>query len=147
MNEFRSVDEVLDFAIDREVEAHDFYMKLASMAAKPEMAEVLSTLAWQEQEHKAKLEAVKAVGVAIGDEEVGSLGISSRVEEVEPRAAMSYADLLVVGMKKEEKAHMLYTNLASVARRREIRDIFLKLAREEAEHKLRFEIEYDLMTF
>jgi rubrerythrin len=147
MNAFRSVDQVLDFAINREVEAHDFYMKLASMAAKPEMARVMSTLAWQEQEHKAKLEAVKSVRITIGEDEIGNLGISSHVEDVEPQATMSYVDLLVVGMKKEEKARMLYTNLASMARKQEIKDIFLKLAREEAEHKLRFEIEYDLMTF
>jgi rubrerythrin len=147
MNKVRSVDEVLDFAMNREVEAHDFYMKLASMVAKPEMAKVLSALASQELEHKAKLEAVKGGEIAIGEEEVGNLGIISHVEDVEPQAKMSYVDLLVVGMKKEEKARMLYTNLASTARKQEIRDILLKLAQEEAEHKLRFEIEYDLMTF
>jgi len=60
---------------------------------------------------------------------------------------MSYVDLLVVGMKKEETSRRLYTDLAAIIQEQKLRDIFLKLAQEEAQHKLRFEFEYDLMTF
>jgi len=60
---------------------------------------------------------------------------------------MTYTDLLVVGMKKEETSRRLYADLAAVAEKQEFRDIFLKLAQEEAKHKLRFEFEYDLLTF
>ena len=45
MKKFSSVDEVLDFAIKREIEAQNFYMKLADFVEKPEMAKVLSDLA------------------------------------------------------------------------------------------------------
>jgi rubrerythrin len=147
MENFGSIDEVLDVAIDREIEARDFYMKLADMVENPEMVKVLSDLASQEMEHKAKLEAVKAGEISIGEEAVGNLGITCHVKDVEPYAKMSYVDLLVVGMKKEEASRKLYTDLATIAQSQELRDIFLKLAREEAGHKLRFEIEYDLMTF
>ena len=147
MEKFGSVSEVLDFAISREVEARDFYIKLADMVEKPEMARVLSDLAAEELEHKAKLEAVKAGEIVIDEEEVGNLGIADYVADVEPHAKMSYVDLLVVGMKKEEKSCKLYKDLASAARNQELKDIFLKLAQEESGHKLRFEVEYDLMTF
>ncbi|KPL21583.1 MAG: hypothetical protein AMJ75_09720 [Phycisphaerae bacterium SM1_79] len=147
MNEFGSIDEVLDFAIGREVEAHEFYVKLAGMVEKPEMVKVLSDLASEELEHKAKLEAVKAGEITIDEEEIGNLGIADYVEKVEPHAKMSYVELLVVGMKKEEKSRKLYSDLASIAQKQELKDMFLKLAQEEAEHKLRFELEYDLTTF
>ena len=147
MKKFSSIDEVLDFAIDREIEARDFYMKLADFVENPEMVKVLSDLASEELEHKAKLEAVKAGEISIDEEVVGNLGITSHVKDVEPYAKMSYVDLLVVGMKKEETSRKLYADLATIAQKHELRDIFLKLAQEEAEHKLRFEIEYDLMTF
>ncbi len=147
MEKFGSIDEVLDVAIDRENEARDFYMKLADMVESPEMVKVLSDLASEEMEHKAKLEAVKAGGISIGKEAVGNLGITCHVKDVEPYAKMSYVDLLVVGMKKEEASRKLYTELAAIAQEQELRDIFLRLAQEEAGHKLRFEIEYDLMTF
>jgi len=147
IKKFRSVDEVLDFAIKREIEAQNFYMELADFVEKPEMAKVLSDLALEELEHKVKLEAVKAGEIGIDEEEVGKLDIAEYVQDVEQHPKMSYIDLLVVGMKKEEISRKLYTDLATIAQTRELRDIFLKLAQEEAKHKLRFEIEYDLMTF
>ena len=108
---------------------------------------MLSGLALQESEHKTKLEAIKAGRIAIDEEEVGDLDITDHVEDVKPYAKMNYVDLLVVGMKKEEAARKLYTDLATLAQTQELRDIFLKLAQEEAEHKMRFELEYDLTTF
>ena len=147
MKKFRSVDEILGFAINSEIAAHNFYMELADFVEKPEMAEVLSDMALEELGHKAKLEAVKAGKIGINEEEVGNLGIADNVEDVIPDAKMNYIDLLVVAMKKEEAARKLYTDLARIAQEQKVRDIFLKLAQEEANHKLRFEIEYDLTTF
>lgn len=147
MNTFESFNEVMDFAITAEIEAANFYKMLADFVEKPEMAEVLLGLALQESQHKAKLEAIKAGKIVLDDQEVGDLHITDHVEEIKPYAKMNYIDLLVVGMKKEEAACKLYTDLATVAQTREIRDVFLKLAQEEAEHKMRFELEYDLTTF
>ena len=147
MKKFRSVDEILDFAIKREIEAQNFYMKLADFVETPEMAKVFSDLALEELEHKAKLEAIKAGEIVVSEEEVGNLGITSHVKDIKQHTKMSYVELLVVGMKKEEAARKLYTDLATITQEQELRDIFLKLAQKEAEHKLRFEIEYDLMTF
>ena len=147
MKKFSSFDEVLDFAIDTEIEAAEFYAMLADFVEKPEMAKVLSDMALEESRHKAKLEAVKARNTRIEKEEIGNLGITDHVEDVVPYAKMNYVDLLVLGMKREEAARKLYTNLATIAQKPELRDTFLKLAQEEAEHKLRFELEYDLTTF
>ena len=147
MQTFKSADEVMDFAINAEIEAVDFYNILADFVEKPEMAEMLSGLALQESEHKAKLEAMKAGRIAIDEEDVGDLGIADSVKDVKPYAKMNYVDLLVVGMKKEEAALKLYTDLAAIAQTQKLRDIFLRLAQEEAEHKVRFELEYDLTTF
>ena len=147
MKSFESFDDILDFAINAEIESNNFYRMLADFVESPEMAEVLSGLALQELEHKAKLEAVKARQTTIDEQEVGDLDITSHVKDIEPYAKMDYVDLLIVGMKKEEAARKLYNSLATAANTKEIRDIFLKLAKEEAEHKMRFELEYDLTTF
>jgi rubrerythrin len=60
---------------------------------------------------------------------------------------MDYTKLLILAMKKEDKSVKLYTTLAAASTQPQLKDIFLKLAREEAQHKLRFELEYDLTTF
>ena len=111
------------------------------------MADVLSNLAFVEDNHKAMLESIKAGRISLDPEKVTGLGITEKVDEIEPDAKMDYLELLVLGMKKEERSRLFYTNLASITQNQRMREIFLKLAREEAEHKLRFEIEYDLMTF
>ena len=130
MKKFRSFDEILDFAINREIEAADFYAMLADFVEKPEMAKVLSAMAIEESEHKAKLEAVKAGKTRMEKEEIGNLGITDHVENVEPYAKMNYVDLLVLGMKREEAAHKLYADLATIAQKPELRDIFLKLSQD-----------------
>lgn len=147
MDNFESVDEILDFAIGREIEAIQLYIDLAAKVNKPEMRKILRDFAREEQEHKIKLEDAKAVGIVLKDEEVGSLGIAEYVDGGEVRPDMSYADILILAMKKENVSVKLYTDLAKIAQNEEMKDMFLQLAQEEAEHKLRFEMEYDLTTF
>jgi len=147
MGKFSSVDEVLDFAIARESEANLLYVRLADMVKKPELAKILRDLAVEEAEHRVKLETVKAGKAAIEEDEVGNLNIADYVPDVEPHPNMDYAELLIVAMKKEDLSYKLYVNLAAISMKEELRDTFLKLAQEEAGHRLRFEIDYDLTTF
>ena len=63
--------------------------------------------------------------------------------EVEPDEDLDYQKALILAMKKEKAAFMLYTDLADQADDAELKDVFKALAQEEAKHKLRFEIEYD----
>lgn len=147
VRKFKSVNEILDFAISREIEAETFFMELAEMAENPRITKTFKDLAAEEVEHKEKLEAVKAGKKEIGDREVGTLEIVDYVKDVKPHSKMNYIDLLIVGMKKEETSRRLYLNLAVIAQEQGLKDIFLKLAQEEAKHKLRFELDYDLMKF
>jgi rubrerythrin len=138
----------LDLAIAREVEAQRLYANLAQLATRPEVQSVIRRLGADEVQHRIHLEAIKAGEVAFArKEEVGSLHIEEALAEVTPQPDMSYADLLIIGMKKEKTAFRLYTNLASIATSETLRDLLTKLAQEEAEHKLRLEIEYDWATF
>ncbi len=147
MEKIDSANEVLDFAINQEVESNIFYLELADFVEQPEMAKVLTDLASEELRHKAKLDFIKACQTGLDEQEVGNLGITEKVKDIEPDAKMDYVEMLVVGMKKEEASRQLYTDLASIAQNQQVRDILMKLAQEETGHKLRFELEYDLMTF
>jgi rubrerythrin len=143
MERFEFVEEVLDFAIAREMESQDFYMKMAERMDNPKMREVFEKFATEELGHKMKLEAVKYGQILLGQKDVKTLNIADYVVDVEPRPDMDYAEALVWAMKKEKAAYRLYLDLAAVAEDEELMDMFLSLAQEEAKHKLRFEIEYD----
>ncbi len=147
MRKFGSVNEVLDFAIERENEACLFYARLAGTVKKPELVKALRVFVTEEVGHRIKLEAVKAGEAAIGEEEVSNLNIADYESDVEPHPNMSYIELLIVAIKKENLSIQLYTDLAAISHTKELRNIFLKLVQEETEHKLRFEFEYDLATF
>jgi rubrerythrin len=144
MDRFKSVDEILDFAIDGEVTSVQFYMDLAKRAQAPDMKKVFEDFAREEMGHKAKLQEIKQSKWSItADEDVPDLRIADYVVDVEPGPDMTYKDALVLAMKKEKAAYRLYLDLAAVAEAEELTETFLWLAQEEAKHKLRFEIEYD----
>jgi rubrerythrin len=146
MQKFNSADEVLDFAIEREIAAQDFYNNLAANSDIPEMKEVFEGFAKEEKGHQAKLEAMKSKGslaAASKPDDIQNLGLADYLVEVEPTPQMDYKDALVLAMKKEKAAYRLYLDLAEIANSKEMKDAFLFLAQEEAKHKLRFEIEYD----
>ena len=146
MQKFNSADEVLDFAIEQEIAAQDFYNSLASSSDIPEMKEVFEGFAKEEKSHQARLEAMKSKGslaIASKPDDIQNLGLADYLVEVEPTPQMDYKDALVLAMKKEKAAYRLYLDLAEITNSKEMKDAFLFLAQEEAKHKLRFEIEYD----
>jgi rubrerythrin len=60
MKQWNSVNEILDFAINNEQEAHDFYMNLSAKMERPWMTEIFKKFAAEEMGHKKKLEGVKS---------------------------------------------------------------------------------------
>jgi rubrerythrin len=146
MKKFNSSDEVLDFAIEQEIAAQEFYNNLAVNSDIPEMKEVFEGFVKEEKGHQARLENMKSKGslaAASNPEDIQNLGLADYLVEVEPTPHMDYQNALVLAMKKEKAAYRLYLDLAEIANTKEMKDIFLFLAQEEAKHKLRFEIEYD----
>lgn len=143
MERFSSVEEVLDFAIAREEEAHEFYTDLVQKMEDPEMRKVFEDFAKEELRHMAKLVAVKQGEFGIKPEFVRSLRIADYVVDVEPKADMSYTDAFDLAMKKEKAAYRLYLDLAVASRNEELNDMFLNLAQEEAKHKLWLENQYN----
>lgn len=144
MEEFKSINDILDFAIDSEQEAVEFYSALASNSKNNEMKVVFEQFAKEEKGHKSRLLIIKDNGsFDIRNEKIIDLKIGDYLVDVEADPNMSYKEALIVAMKKEKSAFRLYTNLADKAPTSELKNIFLSLAQEESKHKLRFEIEYD----
>ena len=144
MNDFKSIDDVLDFAIQSEQEAVDFYTNLANESKNQAMCEVFIQFANEEKGHKKRLQNIKREETfEFSDEKVIDLEIGDYLVDVKATNDMSYQDALILAMKKEKSAFKLYLDLAGIAPNSNLKNIFLALAQEEAKHKLRFEIEYD----
>lgn len=144
MDRFKTVDEALDFAISEEEGAFNFYTGLAERAKKTALKDLMLQFAREEKGHKTKLLVVKSGKKLISaTRKVTDLRISDYLVDAEPNPDLSYQDALIVAMKKEKAAFTMYTNLAATTPELDIQELFLGLAQEEANHKLRFEIEYD----
>ena len=143
MEKFDSFDVILDYAIDKEMGANQFYTRLAKLMKSPAMRQVFESFAAEELGHKAKLESIKQGGATPPATKVTDLRIADYTVDVEPSSDMDYQDALLLAMKEEKAAFRLYLDLANQVDDESQKAIFLSLANEEAKHKLRFEIEYD----
>ncbi|HAN19324.1 MAG: rubrerythrin [Bacteroidetes bacterium GWC2_33_15] len=144
MKNFNSINEILDFAINAEQEAVDFYNQLAVNSKTSDMQQVFTQFAQEEIGHKARLIKIKNEGsYQLKQEQVADLKIADYLVSIMPTPGISYQDALVLAMKKEKAAFKLYFELSKRAQDTEMKNVFLSLAQEESKHKLRFEIEYD----
>ncbi len=144
MQQWKSVDEILDFAIGQEEEAAQFYTDLATRMDRPWMSSIFQSFAKEEMGHKHKLLDIKQGKLLMAAEQkVLDLKLSDYLVDVQPTVHMDYQQALVVAMKKEKKAFKMYIDLADATDNENLRSVFLGLAQEEAKHKLRFEVEYD----
>jgi len=138
-----NLDEILRFAIRKEADAAAFY-KMAADRSNPGVKETFRELAKMEEGHKKKLEGfdLKKVG-QMKLEETKGLGMSELMEDVPYSSDMSYADLLRMAIKQEEKSQQLYTSTAKISPEPSLKKLLLILAQEESTHKEKLEKIYD----
>ncbi len=139
-----TVDEVLDYAIDQEQQAADFYASFAARAEKAGMKKLLLEFAEEEKRHKERLLAAKTGERKLTPEkEVLDLKVSDYLVDVDAGDNISFQDALIVAMKRERAAFKLYNDMAEKVPDTNLRQVFVGLAKEEAKHKLFFETEYE----
>ncbi len=132
--------DILDFAIKKEDAAAQTYKELAKQVDNEDLCRVILSFAREEQEHKEKLIRVK--------DGADSLGADSYVEDdsrfedsdVKPNGDMNVEQAFLFSIKEEKAACEMYTRLAAVIEDENARATLLKLAQEEANHKLKLEI-------
>ncbi|HPD45382.1 MAG TPA: ferritin family protein [Anaerohalosphaeraceae bacterium] len=146
MLEFRSIEDVLKFAIQKEETSYFFYMDLAD-GADEETAQLFSEIAQEELKHRQQLqlEMMKLGRVIDADEKWLERSADYVLEE---RAPLDFtgAEALKIAITKEQAAYRLYIDLIRVTQNQEIIEAFMIMAEEEIRHKLRFEAAYDNYT-
>lgn len=145
MTEFKSVDDILDFAINEEQKASDLYTSLAARSRNRMIQEVFIQFSREELGHKKKLQSIKRKDyVVLSGEKVMDMKIGDYLVDVnKSREDLTYQESLIIAMKEEKAAFRLYLDLANRTEDARLKKTFMMLAQEEAKHKLRFEIEYD----
>lgn len=141
---FGSVAEIIAFAIRREIEAAEGYARIAGLAATPGLRALAEDLRGQELEHRRLLEELPAgMRNALDATPAPDLKLVDALPDGPPDPDMSVQDLLIFAAKKEARAVALYESLARLAVPSGQDRIFVFLAGQEREHKLRLEAAYE----
>ena len=136
--------EIIQFAIQREIESMDFYDRASKLVKHSGTRDLFSDFVKQEEGHKKKLEAVRVGKIELGKiEKIPNLKISDYMVEAELKPDVSYGDILRIAMKREERSVKLYTDLNEKNQDETLRSLFTFLIQEESKHKYYIEKLYD----
>ncbi len=146
--EFENLAAVLDFAIEKELEAAEFYTNISKEEAFSGAGKMFEEFAQEERKHQQLLEDFKTRGLSASMEDykfkwITDIKRSNYVVDLEYSRGMGYNEILILAMKREEKALHLYNDFLDKADSEESRTLFKVLCQEEAKHKLALETMYD----
>ncbi|MFO8144689.1 MAG: ferritin family protein [Candidatus Syntrophosphaera sp.] len=140
----KDFNEILDFAVEREKESVRFYRDLQQEAKFKDQIDMLKDLEAMEMGHIKVIEGIRRKGVAQEDiPRVPNLRISEYMSSDVEKLDLSYQNILIKAMKREETSFKLYSEMAIKFSDSELSTLFRKLASDEAKHKLIFEKLYD----
>ena len=140
----KKVNEILQFAIEKEIGTHNLYMMCKQVAKYSGAKELFAELAEEEEKHRKLLEHVSVAKMFQEKlDPIPDLRISDYLIDVQCQPDSSYADILRLVMKNEEHSVKLYNDLRDSCKDEELKKVFAVLAQEETKHKLKFEKIYD----
>lgn len=135
---------IIDFAIEKEQEAVDFYNDLAGKVELKALAEELHRIAAIEEGHRERLRKMDVIAAARSiPSQVMDLHIAEYVVEKKATPDMSWQDILSIAMHRELASINLYTDLEKLVTDPLAKQLFQNLASEERDHKLFFEKIWD----
>ncbi len=149
--EFKSLRDILMFAMAKEEASVQFYRSLSTRVVKPETIAVFEILARQEEKH---IEAVKfelyKLGFTVPESDSSDRDTNNNAFQLEidrKSEEMTYIEALQLGVQKERAAFKLYAELLALAEDLDSRRVFLELAEEEMRHVLALEREIEVMSY
>lgn len=143
---FENFRAVIEFAIEKEKEAVSFYEDASAQQKFSDARKMFKEFADEERKHQALLEGFLKGEKTIADYDlkwIPDMKRSDYLVDIPYEKGMSYADILRLAMKREEKPLAFYNELSREIDDKEMEQIFKMLSQEEAKHKLALETLYD----
>ncbi|MGO9147356.1 MAG: hypothetical protein ACLQDF_13405 [Desulfomonilia bacterium] len=140
----------IDIAIQREQEAHEFYMGLLGNVQDDSAKDALKLLAADEKKHKAFLVSYRDGGFgadALRMNHPVDYKIAEHMDKPDISKDMLSKDVFLVAAHRELNSYNFYKGLADLHPEGELRQVFLKMASEEMNHKEKVEYLYSNASF
>jgi len=146
----KKLDSLIDIAIEREVEAYDFYMGLAGSVEDPGIKDTLEFLAGEERKHREFLMGYRDGRYGSGPlrlADVVDYKIAEYLEEPDITRDMNSSDVYLVAAHRELQSYHFYRALADLHPDGEVKTMLLRIANEEMKHKEKVEYLYSNAAF
>jgi rubrerythrin len=141
---FISLQEVIDFAIEREEAAYQLYKRAAELTVSPAAKKLFEELAQEEAAHRdvfAKVDPDKIDELKVCKLPEATIG--QYLKEVPFHPQMSYQEILAYALKTEESAYQLYKASAGMTEDPKLQKTLLAFAEVELGHRRKIEAMYD----
>jgi erythrin-vacuolar iron transport family protein len=132
---------VISDAIKGEIEAKQFYEKVAEWIKEPHLKELFEKFAKEEEKHEKILTRIldqKKIQTSFFDFDK-DFKVSETIEIPEVNEEIDLKAAIGIAMKNEEIAMKKYTALAENCDEEQLKAVFLDLAAMEREHKFKIE--------
>lgn len=137
---FETFEDIIAYAIQKEIEAVQFYNAAADQEKYADAKSAFKEFAEEEQRHVTLLENISKSNVEHYKlRDVPNLKRSDYTVDMAYEPGMMFEDILKLAAKREEMAFQFYTDLGNGSENPEHKKLFQTLAQEEAKHKLKFE--------
>ncbi|MBN2397257.1 MAG: ferritin family protein, partial [Deltaproteobacteria bacterium] len=146
----KRLESLIDIAIDREIEACDFYKNLAGRVEDPTVRDTLDFLAGEERRHREFLERYRDGRYESGTlrlADVVDYKIAEYLEAPDIKKDMDSAEVYLVAAHRELQSYRFYRALADLHPDGEAKDMLLRIASEEMKHKEKVEYLYSNTAF
>jgi rubrerythrin len=133
--------DVINFAIEKEIEAYEFYQNAAQkIASDANLKKTFKDLAAEELKHRKFLQDFMEGDVyEFHLADVADYHVSEAAEKPKLSTEMKFADAVALAMKNEEEAMNMYADLAKASSNDKQKELFAELSKMEEMHKVRLE--------
>jgi len=149
MNE-STVADVIETAIQREIEAHDFYMNIYDRVEDPSTKQTLEFIAGEEKKHREFLVRYRDGGygaAALRMNAAVDYKLAEHLDEPPVQEDISSEKVYLIASHRELRSYQFYTGLAEMHPDGELNEILRKIASEELKHKEKMEYLYANTAF
>ena len=142
--------DVLQKAIQKEIESQNLYSELSQKIIDETVKDAFEELARQEQGHQQLLEQYLRGELNEGTlitRQVVDYKIAEHLDQPEISPDMKLKDVFLLAADREKASHEFYLGLAQIHPAGEVRRLIEGLAAQELEHKQRVEFLYTEVAF
>ena len=137
--QFKTLNDLLEKAIEGEVSSQGFYQASAEKASDPKIRDFLNSLVEAEKGHERMLLNIKEMEIYDGSTTVAENLLenaqkSHEIEITEIGDSATMEQICDIALKRENMAHNLYIQMAETTPDDELKELFHNLAKDELGH-------------